>query len=156
VSRGRIVRLAIVAGLLGAVWWLLHGLEKFEIPDGDPSLEPRFERGSTVVARTLAADAPLRRGDDVVYAMEHEGKRYARFGRVRALPGDAVGSNDGRLTVNGELVGPIPMPGEAMGRVPEGFVLILAVGPSRTQYKDSRENGFVARTDVRGVILFGW
>ena len=91
---------------------------------------------------------------DVVYAMEKEGTTYARFGRIRGLPGDEVGAREGRLTVNGEPIGPIPIPGEPMGTVPPGKVLILATNPAETRYPDSRVLGFIPRANLRAVIRY--
>ena len=106
------------------------------------------------MCRSIDADDDLERGTDVVYAMEYEGAMRARFGRVRALPGDEVGfDSEGRITVNGEAVGPIAVRGTVGGRVPEGKVFILVVNPQETTYPDSRELGFIDREDVRAVIV---
>jgi len=140
--------LAVIGGLF------LRRCEQFSIPAQDQSLAPTHPGGSRIVCRSIDADDDLERGTDVVYAMEYEGQKRARFGRVRALPGDEVGVDDeGRITVNGETVGPIAVRGKVQGRVPEGKVFILVVNPQETNYPDSRQLGFIAREDVRAVIL---
>ena len=152
----RVLRVLLLAGIAvtAALLWNRTGGSKFTIPKGDESLYPRFPGGSTVVVEELPADAPLQRGTDVVYAMDREGTTYARFGRIRALPGDEVGTHEGRMTVNGVPIGPIPLPGEPMGRVPPGHVLILAVNPAETRYPDSRVLGFIPRDRLRAIIRY--
>ncbi|MHC4973563.1 MAG: S26 family signal peptidase [Planctomycetota bacterium] len=148
------LRILLLAGIVVTLGLFLRGSEKFTIPQADESLYPRFPGGSTVVVEELDADEPLQRGIDVVYAMEKDGTDYARFGRIRGLPGDEIGAQDGRLTVNGEPIGPIPMPGSPMGTVPEGKVFILAINPAETRYPDSRELGFIPRERLRAVIRY--
>jgi len=155
VTRKRIIRFALVAGLLLAVWWTFRSYETYKIPDGDSSLQSKYMPGMTVVARSVDDDDEITRGMDVVYAMEKDGVRYARFGRVRALAGDVVDVEDGKLTVNGEALVP-PMPGQRLGTVPPGKLVILAVEPVKNRYPDSRALGFIPRSDVQGIIRFGW
>lgn len=152
----RVLRVALLAAIVvsAALLWNQTGGARFTIPRADGSLYPRFPGGSTVVVEELEPDAPLERDWDVVYAMKKDGTDYARFGRVRGLPGDEIGALDGKLTVNGELIGPIPIPGKAMGTVPPGQVLILAINPAETRYPDSRELGFIPRDRVRAVIRY--
>jgi signal peptidase I len=152
----RILRILLLAAIAvsAALLWNRTGGAKFTIPKADQSLYPRFPGGSMVVVDELEPDAPLKRGLDVVYAMEKEGTHYARFGRIQGLPGDEIGAADGRLTVNGEPVGPIPIPGQAMGTVPEGKVLVLATNPAETRYPDSRVLGFIPRDRVHAVIRY--
>lgn len=152
----RVLRVLLLAGIAitAALLWNRTGGSKFTIPRGDESLYPRYPGGSTVVVEELPADAPLQRGTDVVYEMEKDGTTYARFGRVRGLPGDEVGAREGRMTINGEPIGPIPLPGEPMGKVPPGHVLILAVNPAETRYPDSRTLGFIPRNHLRAVIRY--
>jgi hypothetical protein len=152
----RVLRVLLLAGIAvaAAMFWNRTGGSKFTIPKGDESLYPRYPGGSTVVVEELPDDAPLQRGTDVVYAMDKDGTTYARFGRIRGLPGDEVGAREGRLTVNGEPVGPIPVPGEPMGTVPPGTVLILVVNPAELRYPDSRVLGFIPRDRLRAIIRY--
>jgi hypothetical protein len=148
----RAIRFALMLGLVIFGVVSLRGCERHRIPAQDQSMDPTYPGGATVFAWALAPEAPLDRGTDVVYEMEKDGATYARFGRVQAIPGDEVGAADGKLTVNGTPIGPIPVPGEAMGRVLEGRVLILAINPAEKQYPDSRTLGFIPRERVRAVI----
>ena len=152
----RVLRVLLLAGVAvsAALLWNRTGGSRFTVPEGDESLYPRYPGGSTVVVEELEADAALERGMDVVYAMDKDGTTYARFGRIRGLPGDDVGAREGRLTVNGEPIGPIPVPGEPMGTVPPGKVLILAVNPAERRYPDSRILGFIPRERLRAVIRY--
>jgi signal peptidase I len=149
----RATRFLILLGIVVAVAMFLRRHDRMKIPAADQSMDPTYPGGTTVLVDDLAPDAPLDRGTDVVYTVEHDGTTYARYGRVQGLPGDEVGARDGRLTVNGEPVGPAPIPGEPMGRVPEGKVLILAINPAETRYKDSRSLSFIPRGTVIARIL---
>jgi signal peptidase I len=146
----RIARLVLLLGVAIALATLWRSCDRMRIPDADQSMHPTYPGGSVLVVEDLAPDAPLERGTDVVYAVEIDGQTYARFGRVRGLPGDVVGVKDSRLTVNGEPAGAIP--GEPMGEVPEGTVLILAINPLEIRYPDSRKLGFIPRKQVVAVI----
>lgn len=148
----RAFRFIVFAAVAVTVGLFLRGNERYEIPPGDPSLEPFFPGGTRVLVDEVDPEDPLELGWDVVYAMERDGQQFARYGRVRGLPGDRVGTEGGRLTVNGTAIGPFPIAGRAMGVVPEGRVLILAVTDRVSGYPDSRELGFIPREDVRAVI----
>lgn len=151
----RIVRFAILLAAVVTAAVFFRTWDRREIPAADHSMEPTYPAGTRVITRKLAPGAPLDRGTDVVYRMERDGQTYERFGRVQALPGDEIGATDGYLTVNGERVGPIAMPGEPMGRVPEGTVFILAINPLENRYPDSRTLRFIRREDVLRVIRAG-
>lgn len=143
--------IAVIAGLF------LRNYERFAIPEQDQSLAPVHPGGSRVFCRVLDEDDPLERNVDVVYAMEYEGVRRARFGRVRGLPGDMLGTDsEGRITVNGKPIGPIGLRGNPLGPVPDGKVCILAVNPQESAYPDSRKLGFIDRAEVQATILAAW
>jgi hypothetical protein len=156
----RAARFLLVAGLLFALWLFLRGRDTVTLDPKDSSMDPPFPAESTLLVERLDADAPLERGTYVLYRVR--GQPFDRVGAVRGLPGDEVGSRDGLLTVNGEWVGPLRIPGEAMGTVPPDRVFILvtnpmaanprASDPSRTRYLDSRELGFIPREDVKAVL----
>lgn len=151
----RIVRFAILLGAVLVAASFFRNWDRRTIPAADQSMHPTYPGGMRVMTEPLAPEAPLDRGTDVVYIMRRDGTSYERFGRVQALPGDDVGASDGLLTVNGTPVGPIPIPGEAMGRVPEGTVLILAINPLERIYPDSRKLSFIPRGDVVRLIRAG-
>jgi len=155
VRRG--IRFAVFAAIAVMAGVFLRSYERFAIPPQDQSLAPAHPGGSRVFCEVVDDDDELERGVDVVYAMEYEGARRARFGRIRGLPGDQIGHDaEGRITVNGEPIGPIALRGKVDGRVPEGQVFILAVNPQETTYPDSRQLGFIERTDVQAIILATW
>ena len=155
VRRG--IRFAVFAAIAVMAGLFLRSYERFAIPPQDQSLAPAHPGGSRVFCETIDEEEELERDIDVVYAMEYEGVRRARFGRIRALPGDELGTDaDGRITVNGEPIGPIALRGKAEGRVPPGKVYILAVNPQETTYPDSRKLGFIDRADVQAIILATW
>ena len=148
----RAARFLLLLGAVVAVGLFVRSCERLQIPAGDQSMDPTYPGGTKIIVERLAPDAPLERGADVVYEQEIDGKKYARFGRVQGVPGDDIGARDGRLTVNGEPIAPIPIPGEAKGRVPEGTLFILAINPAETRYEDSRILGFIPRERVKAVI----
>ena len=153
----RAVRFVVLLAVFVMLGFLVRGCERFRIPDADQSMSPVYPGGSRVVCRLLDEDDELERGMDVVYAMEWKGQLTARYGRVRALPGDRIGADaQGMLTVNGEKIGPINVRGKPLGRVPDGKLFILAVNPQETLYPDSRRLGFIERKDVRARILASW
>lgn len=143
----RFLLLAVLAVVVGL--FLRSRPQRFAMAPDDRSLMPAYPAGADLLVRELEADVPLRRGVDVIYAVD--GK--AHFGRIRALGGDIVGAQGGHLTVNGETLHPAPIPGVALGRVPEDHVCILAINPFETSYPDSRRLGFIPRGDVVAVIL---
>jgi hypothetical protein len=164
-SLRRAVRFLILLAVVLMAGYVFRNYERNRIPDADQSLSPLYPGGSRVLCELLDPEEPLERGMDVVYAMEADDPatgaraRFARFGRVRALPGDEIGADrDGMLTVNGERIGPINMRGKPMGRVPPDRVFILAINPQETDtlYADSRRLGFIPRADVRASILARW
>ena len=151
----RVARFALLAGVVMMLAFWKRGNPTLTIPDGDQSMDPTYPGGSTVVFEEIDPDEPLERGTDVIYVMERDGVSYARFGRVRGLPGDVIGATEkGRITVNGEPVGPVPIPGKPMGEVPPGTVYILAVNPTESRYPDSRQLGFIPRDRVHARIKY--
>ena len=148
----RVARIVLFGGALVAVWFFWSGRETLTIPADDGSMAPTFPGGSRVVVEYLDGEAELERGMDVVYLSRDGDVLRARFGRIRALPGDEVGAADGLLTVNGEPIRPMKLPGEAMGPVPPGHVCILALNPLEGRYPDSRRLGFIPRADVKARI----
>ena len=149
----RPLRFALVAGVLLLLWLFVRRYDVYRIPEADQSLAPIWPAGSRVLVEVVGTDSALVRGADVVYRMERDGVDYARFGRIQAVGGDRVGSEDGFLTVGGERLRPIALRGEALGVVPEGHVAVFAINPAERRYPDSRTLGFVPRADVRGVLV---
>jgi len=149
----RAVRFALIAVMVVMLALFLRGHQKMTIPEGDQSLSPTYPGGSLLYVQPVEDDDPLEREMDVVYVQHKEGVDYARYGRIRGLAGDEIGAESGRVTVNGELVGPIRIPGKPAGVVPDGHLYILAVNPGELRYPDSRVLGFVARSDIEAIIL---
>ncbi|MHC4847318.1 MAG: S26 family signal peptidase [Planctomycetota bacterium] len=153
----RSVRFAVLLGVVLMLGFVFRKCERFKIPDPDQSMSPVYPGGSRVVCEVIDEDDALERGMDVVYAMEWQGQLTARYGRIRALPGDRIAADAaGMLLVNGEKIGPINIRGKPMGLVPADTVFILAVNPQETLYPDSRKLGFIQRKDVRARILARW
>jgi len=148
----RVVRIVVFGAALYLVWDFMRDREKLTLPDNDASMEPTYPAGSTVVVQYLDEDAAIDRGTDVVYLSRDGDVTRARFGRIQGLPGDVVGAEEGLLTVNGEPLKPMKMPGEALGTVPPGHVLVLAINPFEERYPDSRRLGFIPRADVKARI----
>lgn len=141
----RFVLFAVVAVLAGL--FLRGRAEYLEI--NDRSMYPRYQPGDRLAIRAIDEDDPVARGDWVLFAIETTG--YCAV--VRGLPGDIVGATDGRVTVNGKpvLVHGRPFPGNAAGAVPDGHYYVLCLNPD--VQRDSRRFGFIARGQVKGIIL---
>ncbi len=150
----RPARFVLLFAVAVAAALLVRTYSRFTLPEGDLSLSPWCLGGSTVWTVRRDAQDPIDRDSRVVYEMEQQGQIYARFGVVRGVPGDLIGSSDGLLTVNGRPVGPLPIRGEAMGAVPPGHYLILANSPEEKRYPDSRHLGFIPEARIRGIIRF--
>jgi signal peptidase I len=142
----RPVRFVIFAAVAITVALFMRGRPE-AFPIGDESMVPLYYPGDKLAIRVIDTDDELKVGDDVLFAVG----AHAYFGRVRALPGDTVGARGGVLTVNDEPVGPVAVPGDALGPVPAGSVCVLSPNPAVT--KDSRTFGFLPREQVRGIIL---
>jgi signal peptidase I len=143
----RPIRFVIFAGVAVTVALFLRGRPE-AFPIGDDSMVPLYYPKDRLAIRVIDPDDELQRGDDVLFAID----KHAYFGRVRALPGDTVGARDGMLTVNDAPVGPVPVPGDALGPVPAGHVCVLCLNPAVGN--DSRRFGFLRREQVRGIILY--
>lgn len=150
----RFARIGIIGASLVVVALFVRGRETVEIPLNDYSLSPIYPPGAKLVVEYIDADDPLPRGADVVYFAHPDGKKRAQFGRVRGLPGDVIGAKDGKLTVNGEAIRPVPLSGQALGKVPPGKVCVLAVSARREVAPDSRQLGFLPREDIKAIIRY--
>jgi len=146
----RIVRLAVLLGAVVAVALYVRGHAVYRIPENDQSLAPRYPGGSRVLVAVLDDGDPVARGDDVLYEMESEGTRYARYGRIAAVPGDRVEVRGGLLVVNGEE---LPLAGPAPAEIAPGSYFILARNPLEATYPDSRRLGCVPRGRILAKLL---
>jgi len=123
--------------------------ESVTIPPKNQSMFPRYPGGTRVSAEKVDADFPLQKGMDLLYQVEGVGY----FGRLQGVAGDEVGIDDeGRITVNGGLTGPLPIPGAPLGKVPGGKLFLLVLNPSPDVPPDSRTFGFIARDQVLAII----
>jgi signal peptidase I len=153
----RFLRLGLVGAALVMVALFMRDRETITIPLDDYSLSPIYPPGTKFVLKRIEPDDPLPRGADVVYVVHPEGKTRAQFGRVRGLPGDIIGAENGHLTVNGKLIDrPAPIAGSALGEVPPGKVCVLAVSTRLPPdvAPDSRVFGFLPREDIKAIIRY--
>jgi signal peptidase I len=93
----------VVAGVLGgallAAVTLRGFVRRFAIHES--SMAPTIEDGDWVIARRVIG--PLERGDIVVFA-DPTGSGLDLVKRVIGLPGEVIGIEGGRVTVNGALL----------------------------------------------------
>jgi signal peptidase I len=150
----RVTRFALFGAALVMVALFLRKRETITIPANDYSLWPTYGPGSTLVLERIDEDHALSRDVDVVYLTHPDGGERAHFGRVRGLPGDVIGARDGYLTRNDEPIGPIRIPGESLGEVPDGMVCVLAVNARTEVAPDSRRIGFLPRADIKAIIRY--
>ena len=146
--------------------------EAFKIPT--PSMESSLMVGDHIIVDKFSLGARLdfeggiipmrqaRRGEVIVFKFEREPEKdYVK--RIVGLPGDDVKVENKILFINGEAVNEpytqhidkemIPerdnMPSV---RVPPGHFFVM--GDNRDNSADSREWGFVSRSQIRGRALF--
>lgn len=118
-------------------------IEVFRIASG--SMEPALAQGDYAIVGKLAAGAPLRTGDVIVFVPPGEGGRYY-VKRVVALAGDRVDVREGAVLVNGA-----PGTGPEVV-VPPGHVYVL--GDAATRLRDSRDFGAVPIEAVVGRVFY--
>jgi signal peptidase I len=126
------------------------------------SMEPNFQNGELVVIEKLSYmnGKPIRRGDVVAAVFPGDPKRTRLIKRVVGLPGESVGVNDGRLTINGAVLNepysprlgapPYQELAKTLLKADEYFL----VGDNRPGSSDSRLWGAVARADIQGRASF--
>lgn len=169
-ARVRILRrIGLAAGTLALVWVTrAYVLEPRAIPSG--SMRPTLREGDRLFVDKLSYrfGARPRRGDVVVFdappaSGAPPGRSYIK--RVVGLPGDVLGFEEGRLTVNGMPMAerytlervdyPEPdwkalgLPG---GRVPGGCVFVL--GDNRNVSNDSHRWGALPERAIVGRAFF--
>ena len=144
-------RVLIVVALL-LVYLAFSPHQVYSVPAQDASMDPIYPPGTDLLVERLSPDDPLGLETDVVYAIELDGLEYARFGRVRGLPGDQVSVQDGLLAVNGVPTILGAQQSKALGAVPGGHVLVLNLNPLEERYGDSRRFGFIERSRIRHLI----
>lgn len=99
IVRANRVVAGVVGGVLLAAMTLRGFVRRFAIHES--SMAPTIEDGDWVIARRVIG--PLERGDIVVFA-DPTGSGLDLVKRVIGLPGEVIGIEGGRVTVNGALL----------------------------------------------------
>lgn len=121
-------------------------------------MTPRIASGEFVLINTISYHVhPPQRGD--IIAFRHDSPAQEIFiKRIVGLPGDRIGIDRGRVSVNGSLL-PEPYVHFADDRsfsqtvVPPDSLYVL--GDNRIDSNDSRFWGFVRESDVLGKAIAG-
>jgi signal peptidase I len=190
VPRTRSHRLLVVAAIaaVALAWWFVR---PYRIPT--PSMVPTFRPGDQVLAARVYAFADPERGDLVVFHPNGKGNRVFQSNTVSSetyvkrlvgLPGESIGSHNGRVYVcregieppqaggpdstagcrylaepyvHGQATGPCGSPGGDFGPIllrPSSYYLL---GDNRIGSEDSRCFGQVSRDQFMGeVFLLYW
>ena len=159
----------LVVALLLAAGVRTYVAQMFYIPSG--SMLPTLQIGDRIVVDKLSYRIHgVHRGDIVVFRrppLEHAD--YSDLvKRVIGLPGDTIGTLDGRITINGKPLDepwlPVPMPVTSPSPLPEGFSLnhpytvppgmYYVMGDNRTDSEDSRYFGPISGSLIVGKMAF--
>lgn len=153
VSCGCLLMLLLFA-LIAFVFGMFYGWRNYVVAGS--SMSPTLNDGTLFIADTRKEPA---RGDIVVY----QSGRYNLIHRVVAMPGDEVRFSDDKLFVNDvedsgngktTLLSYSIFESGSTYKVPSGQYLLL--GDNRGNSRDSRSEGFVPRSDIKGVYLFSY
>lgn len=149
-----------------AIWGFAYARLFF---DPTPRLPVLFNWTSSLpyrIAMMHYGDAPLRRGDFIVFAFSGEAqarypglRRQPFFKVVRGVPGDVVTVQDRLVYVNGEAVGVakshahdrLPLAPIAPMVIPAGHYYVQGTSPDSFDSR-YRESGLVRADQVLGVV----
>lgn len=142
--------LPLVAVIVIGAGWLSHESLAAGYVVEQHSMEATLQEGDTVLTNRFAVPEW---GDIVVTDGWGSGENYIK--RVIGLPGDQVDYVNGELLLNG-IYTEEPYAAHENDNysitVPEGMYWVL--GDNRPESSDSREYGFVAADDIKGVVYF--
>lgn len=124
--------------------------EAFVVPSS--SMIPALEPGDHFMGERIQPDAPLQRGEIVVF-LRPDGVNFVK--RIAALPGDEVVVRNGLVSVNGQVVNR----GVSLGNPPDRSLTVDAgnvfvLGDNSGQSWDSRFFGPVGRHKVHFKALY--
>jgi len=138
----------IVLAILIAAFLVLVGLSRV---DGI-SMYPTIKSGEA--AGYLRLHKEIER-DDIVYVRMADGKTYIK--RVVGLPGDVIDIHDGTLYVNGVAADTretTPHSSKIDYPLTLEEDMYFVAGDNRAESVDSRDFGPVAKSQIRGKIIF--
>lgn len=126
------------------------------------SMEPNFRSGELVVVERLSyfGSKPIKRGDVVAAVFPGDPKKTRLIKRVVGLPGETIGTVEGKISVNGiELAEPYQpiygvIPYQEMSELTLRREEYYLAGDNRPGSSDSRLWGAVARGDIQGRASF--
>lgn len=128
------------------------------------SMEPNFQNGEYILTDKVSYRLHEPTRGDVIVFHSPQDERVDFIKRLIAIPGDTVEVQSGHVILNGQILDEqyINNPGEVVqGRflregetvtVPSGQY--IAMGDNRLHSSDSREWGFITRTEIVGRAFF--
>src|SRR5437868_808452 len=165
-KRHRLVREVIETVVLTLLMFLVirFAVQNFNV-DG-PSMEPTLHNGELIlVDKWTYLFRPPDRGDVIVFvAPPNPNEDYVK--RIIGIPGDRITINDTKVIVDGVLLNETYVSPADQGNifnykninnmlVPQGMYFVL--GDDRLRSSDSRDWGFVPRTNIIGrAALIYW
>lgn len=169
---GVIAAVLILAGLAFYIVWSFARAGKINIPVWvqvqGTSMEPTLHNGVRLKFNFYFPADAIRRGDIVVFSnnktTDDNGNKVSYVKRVIGLPGDEVMLQDGFIKVNGKVLNE-PYISVKKSTFSESFTpeckkmtvpadSYFVLGDNRADSKDSRDFGFVKKTDVRYIIYY--
>ncbi len=126
------------------------------------SMEPNFQSGELVIVERLSyfGAKPIKRGDVVAATFPGDPKKTRLIKRVVGLPGETIGTAEGKISVNGiELAEPYRpkygvIPYQEMSDLTLKYDEYYLAGDNRPGSSDSRLWGAVAKGDIQGRASF--
>ncbi len=122
-----------------------------------PSMQPTFKKGDVAIFNKFVYRfKDIKREDIVVVSV----KDKYMIKRVIGLPGEKIEYKDNKLYINGKEYEEkyidtskiVTEDFETNGIIPEGKYLVL--GDNRPDSQDSRDYGFVSKSDIKGKTWF--
>jgi len=163
---------AVLLGIGAIIIWQLARTGKIHIPvwvqvEGT-SMEPTLHNGERVKFNLYFLANNIHRGDIVVFSndktIDDNGKKVSYVKRILGMPGEEVMLQDGFLKINGKVLNEPYIqvkkstysesftPECKKMTVPQDSYFVL--GDNRESSKDSRDFGFVKKSDIKDIIYY--
>lgn len=146
-------RYAVYLSIIVMIFWITSRFSFVGLEPGDSSVVGVSGYRRLLVEK-LSEGSEITKEDVLVFAMlDASDEQVFRVSRVKALPGDDVGAEAGKYTINGEPTEiDLSKQVNLEGVIPDGFFLLLNDNPF-SPYPDSRRIGLIDQRWVVGRFL---